>query len=128
MSLKAVLGALALGIARVEIIEDPAQAELVRHRWTRPRRPRSLAFVFRSRHVHRIPPRVRDDREPPLFNRVRHAELKHLFARRVKRNIFAKRAGRTFGDLPVGPFLSASRFNTRRHSPMRRMTTVVCRA
>jgi hypothetical protein len=39
MSLQAVLGALALGIARVEIVEDVAQAERMRPRW-RPRKRR----------------------------------------------------------------------------------------
>ena len=45
---------------------------------------------------------VRDDRDPPL-SRVRRAELCRLFARRLKRNIFARRGGQTFGDLPVVP-------------------------
>ncbi len=39
MSLGLVLGALALGIARVEIVEDPAQAERVRGRWVKRKRP-----------------------------------------------------------------------------------------
>jgi len=39
MSLGLVLGALALGIARVEIVEDPAQAERVSSRWVKRKRP-----------------------------------------------------------------------------------------
>jgi hypothetical protein len=39
MSLRTVLGALALGIARVEIVEDPEAAARVRGRW-KPRRRR----------------------------------------------------------------------------------------
>src|SRR5450756_1499682 len=35
-------------------------------RTTRLRRPPTAAFVFRRLCVHRIPPRVRDDRDPPL--------------------------------------------------------------
>ncbi len=37
----------------------------------------------------------------PLI-RVRRAELKHRFARRVKRNIFREGAGQVFADLPGG--------------------------
>jgi hypothetical protein len=36
-------------------------------RTTRLRRPQSITLVSRGDHVHRIPPRVRDDREPPLL-------------------------------------------------------------
>jgi hypothetical protein len=36
-------------------------------RTTRLRRPRQAALVSRSHRGHRIPPRVRDDREPPLL-------------------------------------------------------------
>lgn len=35
MALGALLGALALGIAEVVIVEDPAQAARIRHRWTK---------------------------------------------------------------------------------------------
>ena len=38
-------------------------------RTTRLRRPRSAPFVSATACVHRIPPRVRDDREPPLVGR-----------------------------------------------------------
>jgi hypothetical protein len=40
MSLEAMLGALALGIARVEFIEDPELAARMRPRWTRRTRPK----------------------------------------------------------------------------------------
>ncbi|KRR22637.1 hypothetical protein CQ14_30995 [Bradyrhizobium lablabi] len=39
ISLKALLGALALGIAEVRIIEDPAQAKRMAPRWTKRKRP-----------------------------------------------------------------------------------------
>jgi hypothetical protein len=47
------------------------------------------ALVSRAANVHRIPPRVRDDREPPLLwdGTVRISEL--IWVER-KRNIFAK--------------------------------------
>jgi hypothetical protein len=44
-SLAAILGALALGIARVELIEDPEQAARVGKRWTPRKRQRKLQQV-----------------------------------------------------------------------------------
>lgn len=43
ISLPALLGALALGIARVEIVEDLEQAKLMRPRWRPRRRPQRKA-------------------------------------------------------------------------------------
>ncbi|WP_338314061.1 hypothetical protein [Bradyrhizobium sp. TM239] len=40
MSLEAMLGALALGIARIEFVEDPELAARMRSRWTRRARPK----------------------------------------------------------------------------------------
>jgi hypothetical protein len=37
-------------------------------RTTRLRRPRNVTLVSRDISVHRIPPHVRDDREPPLLS------------------------------------------------------------
>jgi hypothetical protein len=39
ISLKALLGALALGIVEVKVIEDPAQAKRMAPRWTKRKRP-----------------------------------------------------------------------------------------
>jgi hypothetical protein len=50
------------------------------------------AFVFRAACVHRIPPRVRDDRETPLI-RDGTCSLYYCFYQFEKRNIFGKRAG-----------------------------------
>ncbi len=61
----------------------------------------SCALVSRAISVHRIPHRVRDDREAPL-DRVRRAELDHRVARRRKRR-FARRV-----DLSQGPDLDRS--------------------
>src|ERR1700730_7170674 len=62
--------------------------------------------------VHRIPPRVRDDREPPL---EWDGTANHIawFAFRKNRNIFAKGAGQVFADLPVGQ-ITARRATDRR--------------
>jgi hypothetical protein len=49
----------------------------------------ALRFQLRARrcHVHRIPPRVRDDREPPLF-RVRRGELVEMICPMAKADYF----------------------------------------
>jgi hypothetical protein len=55
-------------------------------------RPRSaLRFQLRARRcrVHRIPPRVRDDREPPLF-RVRRTELVEMICPTAKAIYFSR--------------------------------------
>jgi len=44
------------------------------HDFAGPRQPRSFSRSFR---VHRIPPRVRDDRDPPLSSGETTAELNH---------------------------------------------------
>src|ERR1700686_349719 len=61
---------------------------------------RLSAVRYRRIRVHRIPPRVRDDREPPL---EWDGTANHIvwFAFLKNRNIFAKRAGQVFADLPV---------------------------
>ena len=56
--------------------------------------------VSRSSRVHRIPPRVRDDRDPPLSSGETDGDMR-LICPYVKRNIFARRAGQVLGDLPV---------------------------
>src|SRR3984893_1356839 len=61
---------------------------------------RLSAVRYRRIRVHRIPPRVRDDREPPL---EWDGTANHIvwFAFLKNRNIFAKGAGQVFADLPV---------------------------
>ena len=52
----------------------------------------SAPHVLRRRHVHRIPPRVRDDREPPLVS-SRDGITIIISLENRKGNIFGKRAG-----------------------------------
>jgi hypothetical protein len=69
-------------------------------RTTRLRRPlesRSSVATFASTASHRTFVTTRD---PPL-SRVRRADLDHSFARRRKRDIFARGGGQDFADLPV---------------------------
>jgi hypothetical protein len=62
----------------------------------------SAPFVIGTVSVHRIPPRVRDDREPPLKwdGTARISEV--IWVGRKEEFFFAKGAGRQIGDSPVG--------------------------
>jgi hypothetical protein len=52
----------------------------------------SAALVSHSSRVHRIPPRVRDDRDPPLSS-GETGRVKNRFAAKFKRFIFFRRTG-----------------------------------
>jgi hypothetical protein len=62
---------------------------------------RVSAVRQRHIHVHRISPRVRDDREPPLLWDETAADIQLIWVSE-KQNIFASGAGQEFADLPVG--------------------------
>jgi hypothetical protein len=69
----------------------------------------TTAFVARRHRVHRIPPRVRDDRDPPLSSgetgRADSADLPDM----LSGIFYARGLDRLVGDLPVGQ-ISASSF------------------
>ena len=61
-----------------------------------------VTLVSRNFRVHRIPPRVRDDREPPLSS-GETGEVKSVICPTAKAKYFCKRGWTGFwGDLPVG--------------------------
>ena len=63
----------------------------------------TAAFVNRRHRVHRIPPRVRDDREPPLSS-GETGEVKSVICPTAKAKYFCAKGWTGFGDLPVGLF------------------------
>src|SRR5467141_3342880 len=61
-----------------------------------------VTLVSRNFRVHRIPPHVRDDREPPLSS-GETGEVKSVICPTAKAKYFCKRGWTGFwGDLPVG--------------------------
>jgi hypothetical protein len=62
-----------------------------------------VALVSRNFRVHRIPPRVRDDREPPLSS-GETGGAKALICPTAKAEYFCAKGWTGFGDLPVGLF------------------------
>ncbi len=61
----------------------------------------SSALVSRAAHVHRIPPDVRDDREPPLLARQDGENKPHISEKR-KKIFFARGLDRNSRSPPVG--------------------------
>jgi hypothetical protein len=80
----------------------------------------SATLVSRDISVHRISTRVRDDRDPPLFNRVRRAELISDLPDGESGIFFVRGLDRLLTDLPVVPFCRTRASSKHRHSPMRR--------
>src|SRR6202022_4365372 len=72
IALSPVTGFLATVVSRNHLPQNLAPASGRQNHTTSP--SASATLVSRSLRVHRIPPHVRDDREPPLI-RVRRAEL-----------------------------------------------------
>src|SRR5229473_2339237 len=62
-----------------------------------------VTLVSRNSRVHRIPPRVRDDREPPLSS-GETGEVKSVICPTAKAKYFCATGWTGFGDLPVGLF------------------------
>ena len=72
--------------------QEPCLSTAHGARTTRLHRPQDSALVSRAARVHRIPPDVRDDREPPLLARRDGASKSHIS---VKRKYIFLRADRT---------------------------------